>query len=105
MRNRPSVFNSCERFGGVPPAGDSRAEIAQRHLLRIERYHGLVFDDKNSPAVGKPAPMARITCCFGLAVGNVHYRFGGELTITCMSWEGERRRASGPADNIRKMPP
>ena len=38
-------------------------------------------------------------------VGNVHYHFGRELTFTCMFWEGEKRRALGPTDNIHKMPP
>jgi transposase len=39
------------------------------------------------------------------SVGNVHYRISGQLAFTRMFWEGEKRRAPGPTDSIRMIPP
>jgi hypothetical protein len=55
-----------------------------------------VLDSKNmilarGPAIS-PAGLP-IMPQLGCAVGNVHYRFGGDYSFMCMSWEGEKRGA------------
>jgi hypothetical protein len=40
----------------------------------------------------------------GCAVGNVYYRLGEEIFM-CMFWEGEKRGAFRPTDNIHKILP
>jgi hypothetical protein len=59
------------------------------------------YDLARGPAIS-PADLP-IVPQLGYAVGNVHYRFSANI-IMCMFWEGEKRGASGPTDNIHKMP-
>jgi hypothetical protein len=44
-----------------------------------------------------------IMCWLRHGVGNVHYR-DGKFIFPDMSWEDEKRRASGPTDSIHTMP-
>ena len=50
-----------------------------------------------------PLPVLIVTS-LRRCVGNVYYRVDTSL-LTRMFWEGEKRRAPGPTDNIRKIPP
>jgi hypothetical protein len=57
-------------------------------------------------ATGTPKPPPVLTVRWlECVVGNVDYLFKKLRTFTCMFWEGEKRRALGPTDNIHTMPP
>ena len=48
---------------------------------------------------------ASIVTSLRRCVGNIHYRLGASALFMRMFWGGEQRSVSGPADNIRKIPP
>jgi hypothetical protein len=88
------------RASRIDPEGSTaRTATAHAHLLMT----GLILDSKNmilpedpaiSPCWFAKAPAGLpIMPQLGFAVGNVHYRFDGDYSFMCMSWEGEKRGA------------
>jgi hypothetical protein len=64
----------------------------------------IILPDHRGKFLGSQTLPASILTSLRHSVGNVHYRTGCWFAFfTRMFWEGEKRRAPGPTDNIRKM--
>jgi hypothetical protein len=67
----------------------------------------LIFDSKNAILLERPRqPVVIQDCELVERVLSVMYITVSVRSnyIMCMFWEGEKRRAPGPTDNIHKMP-
>src|SRR5580704_1532552 len=77
--------------------------IDDDNVLRLAHYS--FFDHPCFPRRADVSPLpVLIVTSLRRCVGNVYYRVGTSLR-TRMFWEGEKRHAPGPTDNIRKISP